>query len=113
MDLSKRVYYLMIFIMKKELINDLKIYERKHKRYNCRRNETNSNVFLLSNKSRASSIYKVSQGLLEEFSSKGIVDTPITEAGLQVSCRSCNEWFKASCRIYDMEFCYASYRSYY
>ena len=41
-----------------------------------------SNVFLLGEEvGEYQGAYKVSQGLLEEFSSKRIVDTPITEAG--------------------------------
>jgi len=41
-----------------------------------------SNIFLLGEEvGEYQGAYKVSQGLLEEFSSKRIVDTPITEAG--------------------------------
>ena len=39
------------------------------------------NIFLLGEEVEGQGAYKVSQGLLEEFSSKRIVDTPITEAG--------------------------------
>ena len=41
-----------------------------------------SNIFLLGEEvGEYQGAYKVSQGLLEEFTSKRIVDTPITEAG--------------------------------
>ena len=43
---------------------------------------SDSNIFLLGEEvGEYQGAYKVSQGLLEEFSSKRIVDTPITEAG--------------------------------
>ncbi len=43
---------------------------------------SNSNVFLIGEEvGEYQGAYKVSQGLLEEFGSKRVVDTPITEAG--------------------------------
>ena len=55
---------------------------RESIKYNCRRNGLDSNIFLLGEEvGEYQGAYKVSQGLLEEFSSKRIVDTPITEAG--------------------------------
>ena len=58
--------------------------------------------------------YKVSQGLLDEFGPKRIIDTPITEAGFTgLAVRCSNEWSETYCRVYDLELCNASYRSYY
>ena len=47
--------------------------------------------------------YKVTQGLLEEFGDKRVIDTPITEhaiAGLGVGCGVCRS--ETDCRVYDL-----------
>ena len=46
--------------------------------------------------------YKVTQGLLDEFGEKRVIDTPITEHGFyRIGCR-CRVWrFATGCRIHD------------
>tara|TARA_B100000902_G_scaffold287363_1_gene273535 strand:- start:43 stop:297 length:255 start_codon:yes stop_codon:yes gene_type:complete len=47
--------------------------------------------------------YKASKGMLEEFSSKRIIDTPISELGFRRYCGRCShEWLKTDCRVYDI-----------
>ena len=50
--------------------------------------------------------YKVTQGLLEEFGPRRVIDTPITEYGFAgLRCRRCHGWVAPGYRIHDLQLC--------
>ena len=52
--------------------------------------------------------YKISQGMLEEFGDKRVIDTPITEHGFTgIAVGAGIRWFEADCRIHDLQFRHA------
>ena len=72
------------------------------------------NIFLIGEEvGEYQGAYKVSQGLLDEFGPKRIIDTPITEAGFTgLAVGAAMNGLEAYCRVYDLELFYASYRPY-
>ena len=52
-------------------------------------------IFLLGEEvAEYNGAYKASQGMLDEFGPKRVIDTPIAELGLCWNCNwCCNEWF--------------------
>jgi pyruvate dehydrogenase E1 component beta subunit len=55
--------------------------------------------------------YKVSQGLLDEFGAKRVIDTPITEHGFAGPRRRRGLWrFEADRRIHDLQLRHAGHR---
>ena len=82
MDLPKESILFDDVYYEKGITNDLKSVRECIRDTIAEEMRLDTNVFLLGEEvGEYQGAYKVSQGLLEEFTSKRIVDTPITEAG--------------------------------
>ena len=72
---------------------------------------TDDRVFIMGEEvAEYQGAYKVTQGLLDEFGEKRVIDTPITEHGFTGLAVGAAWKFYINCRVHDIQFLYASYR---